>query len=230
MAKPICIIPARGGSKRIPKKNIKDFHGKPIISYAIENAIKSGLFSRIIVSTDDDEIAEISLRHGAEIPFLRSEKNSNDHATTFDALREVINKLDFLDYDRICCIYPCSPLITVEDLVNAYSTYLKSESDSLIPVIKYPHPTERALKVNQKGLLEMKDDTFYRTRTQDLIDSYFDAGQFYFFSREVVNTYETPFQGTVCYYELDTYQSQDVDNEDDWRMLELKFKLQNEIS
>lgn len=229
MPKPICIIPARGGSKRIPKKNIKDFHGKPIISYAIESAIKSGLFSRIIVSTDDNQIAEISLKYGAEIPFLRSAKNSDDHATTFDALREVINRLDYLDFDTICCIYPCSPLITVEDLVNANSTYLKSESDSLIPVIKYPHPTERALKVNQQGLLEMKDETFYRSRTQDLIDSYFDAGQFYFFSRELVSTYETPFQGTVSYYELDTYQSQDVDNDDDWKMLELKFKLQNEI-
>jgi pseudaminic acid cytidylyltransferase len=230
MIKPICIIPARGGSKRIPKKNIKSFNGKPIISYAIENAISSDIFSRIIVSTDDSEIAEISQKHGAEVPFLRSAENSNDHATTFDALREVIKRLDLLDDQSICCMYPCTPLITVGNLVDAYSIYLKSELNSLIPVIRFPHPIERALKVDEGGLLEMKDAKFYGIRTQDLGESYFDAGQFYFFSVEVVNTYESPFQGTVCYFELDPYQAQDVDNENDWKMLEFKFKLQNEIA
>ena len=230
MLKPICIIPARGGSKRIPKKNIKSFHGKPIISYAIENAISSDIFSRIIVSTDDSEIAEISQRYGAEVPFLRSAENSNDHATTLDALREVIKRLDLQDNQSICCIYPCTPLITVDNLVDAYSIYLKSELNSLISVNRFSHPIERALKVNEGGLLEMKDEKFYGIRTQDLDESYFDAGQFYFFSIKVVNTYESPFQGTVCYFELDPYQSQDVDNENDWKMLEFKFKWQNEIS
>lgn len=229
----ICVIPARGGSKRIPKKNIKNFNGKPIISYPIKTAIESNIFNKVIVSTDDSETARIALDFGAEVPFMRSSSNSNDSATTLEALKEVDLKLTEelnYSYNTMCCVYPCTPLISIDDLVGAYAAYLKAESDSLIPVIKYPHPIERALTTNLKGLLQMKNENFYKTRTQDINESYFDAGQFYFFSKKAVQTYDNPFKGTVSYYELDPNQSQDVDNENDWQMLELKFKIQNEIS
>lgn len=229
----ICVIPARGGSKRIPRKNIRNFNGKPVISYAIRTAIESNIFNKVIVSTDDSEISKIAMDFGAEVPFMRSSSNSNDSATTLEALKEVDHKLNAelnYSYDTMCCFYPCTPMITVDDLVGAHAAYLKAESDSLIPVVKYSHPIERALTTNLNGLLEMKNENFYKTRTQDISESYFDAGQFYFFSKKVIQTYDNPFKGTVSYYELDPYHVQDVDNENDWKMLEMKFKIQNEIS
>ena len=149
--KNLCIIPARGGSKRIPKKNIKDFLGKPIIAFSIEAAIKSGLFDEVMVSTDDIEIAYIAKKYGAKVPFMRSEKNSDDFATTFDVIEEVINSYKELavEFDNFCCLYSCAPFVTSEVLLKAYNHLNDKRFDSVFPIIAYSFPIQRSLRVDQ---------------------------------------------------------------------------------
>lgn len=229
----LCVIPARGGSKRILRKNIKLFNGKPMISYAIDTALKSGIFDKVLVSTDDNEIRDISISLGASVPFLRSSENSDDNATTFNVLKEVINMLEIdnnRDIDSLCCIYPCSPLIRHTDLILAYKFFLKSKSDSLIPVLNYSHPIQRALSLDNKKNLTMINRENYKKRTQDLKETYYDAGQFYFFKPSVIKDNTDPFSSSVVGYKLDPLFAQDIDNESDWKIAELKHKVLNEIS
>ncbi|MEA2042576.1 MAG: pseudaminic acid cytidylyltransferase, partial [Bacteroidota bacterium] len=176
--KNLAIIPARGGSKRIPGKNIKNFLGKPIIAYSVEAALKSELFCEVIVSTDDNEIAEVSKKYGATVPFMRSDENADDHATLSDVIDEVTESYtqrgDKFDY--ACCILPTSPLLTVQNLEKGFNLLASQKLDSVKPVAAFSYPIQRALKM-ENGLVEMFQPEHKRTRSQDLEQAYHDAGQ-----------------------------------------------------
>ena len=222
----LCIIPARGGSKRIPKKNIKSFLGKPIIAYSIEAAIQSKLFTEIMVSTDCQETAEIALRYGAKVPFLRSKKNSNDFATTYDVIKEVIDeyKKDGVKFENICCIYACAPFVTANNLKHAYQELINKQVDTIFPIIEYSFPIQRAVKIHNEKI-ELFNIDHLNTRSQDLEKSYHDAGQFYWMKSENIlkkGRIITDNCGSIIITEL---EGQDIDNEIDWELAELKFKL-----
>ena len=225
MKKIVAIIPARGGSKRIPRKNIKLFLGKPIIAYSIEIALKSGLFDEVMVSTDDYEIAKIAKRHGAKVPFFRSKKNSNDFAILNDVFEEV--KAEYKNHGieiiESCIILPTSPLITISNLKKAYIELLKHNFDSVRPVVKFSYPIQRAFKMNQKGKIKMMYEELYNSRSQDLEPAFHDAGQFYWINKgkSMLNTNKGAF-------EISEIETQDIDTVTDWKMTELKYKLQNQ--
>ena len=224
----LCLIPARGGSKRIPKKNIKDFLGKPIIAYSIEAAINSNLFSEIMVSTDNEKIAEIAIKYGAKVPFFRTNENSNDFATTFDAIEEVIGayRKENIEFDNACCLYPCAPFVNSEKLEEAYEEFKKNKRDVVFPVIPYSFPIQRAITM-RSNKIEMISKEFLSTRSQDLEQSYHDSGQFYFFNiKKVIKNKSllTDNTGAIIISEM---EGQDIDNEIDWKLAELKYQLIN---
>lgn len=222
----ICIIPARGGSKRIPRKNIKDFLGKPIIAYSIEAALKSGVFSEVMVSTDDEEISEIARSYGANVPFFRTSQNSNDFATTADVLVEVITKYSKkgIEFDNFCCLYPTVPFITPEKLVQGYTKLIDFELDTLITVQPFGYPIQRALKVFGSKVSWI-DDKYALTRSQDLEKAYHDAGQFYFAKVSVFMEDKKLITSNTGMLELSELEGQDIDNQVDWEIAELKYKL-----
>jgi N-acylneuraminate cytidylyltransferase len=224
----IAIIPARGGSKRIPRKNIRNFLGKPIIAYSIEIAIKSGLFSEVMVSTDDDEIAEVAIKYGAKVPFLRSSLNSNDYATTFDVIDEVIGEYEEnnLIFENICCIYSCAPLILKSNIIEAYELLLKNNYDSVFPIVKYSTPIQRALKFEKNRVL-MANEGYEISRSQDLESYYFDAGQFYWLKKNSLTINKKIFTNNSGAIILSDLYAQDIDNETDWKTAEMKYKLIN---
>ena len=225
----IAIIPARGGSKRIPRKNIKDFLGKPIISYSIYAALESGLFQNVIVSTDDEEIAEIAKKTGAQVPFFRSKENSDDIASTVDVLIEVIDKLtkQGQPIDYLCCIYPTAPFIKPDLLQRAYNLLVQEELDSVFPVVRYSYPVQRSLKV-YNNLIEMVQPEYLTSRSQDLEPRYHDAGQFYFTKVQPLKEKKKIFTNNSGYILLTEMQVQDIDNEIDWKLAEMKYTLLNE--
>ncbi len=219
--KNIAIITARGGSKRIPMKNIKEFMGKPMIAYAIDAAIKSEIFDEIMVSTEDLKIAEIAKKYGAKVPFLRSEKTANDFATTEDVLNEVINEYKKLgiEFDNICCIYPCVPLLTPKTLKEAYEVFINSKQEALMPVVRFSFPIQRAVILNKYGYLEFREPQYEKTRSQDLEPAFHDVGMFYFYKKNKINTKKTAM------YEMEEKYIQDIDTVKDWELAELKYKL-----
>ena len=222
----ICIIPARGGSKRIPRKNIKEFLGKPIIAYSIKAAIDSKLFDEVMVSTDDEEIANVAKKYGAKIPFIRSQKNSDDFATTYDVIAEVIQnfKDNGKDFDNICCIYPCAPFVTSEILIKAYTQLKGNNFDTVFPIIVYSFPIQRALRKNEDKVSMILEENI-NIRSQDLEDSFHDAGQFYWCKTEQLMKSKrllTSNTGGVVISEL---EAQDIDTEIDWKLAELKYQL-----
>ncbi len=224
----LCIIPARGGSKRIPKKNIKDFLGKPIISYSIKSAKQSNLFDEIIVSTDDKNIAKIAKKFGVRVPFIRSKKNSDDFASTFDVLKEVIfyYKKKKIFFDNICCFYPCAPLVSPNLLIEAYERLIKKKYDSIFPIVAYGHPVQRAFK-EVNGKVFMQSDKNLNIRSQDLEVLYHDAGQFYWCNTNKLLENEmliTLNSGGIIIPEL---HAQDIDKLIDWKLAELKYNLIN---
>lgn len=221
----ICIIPARGGSKRIPKKNIKFFLGKPIISYSIELAISSGLFDVVMVSTDDKEIASIALEYGAQVPFFRSEDASNDYATTMDVLKEVISQYSSLgyEYDSVCCLYPTAVLSKVEDIQRGYQ--LLNEADMILPVTEFSYPPMRGFKVSNQGFAEYCYPEYTNTRSQDLETWFHDAGQWYWYKSEVICMAIRNHRIKVL--KLTNLSVQDIDSIIDWQIAEIKFKLLN---
>lgn len=221
----MAIITARGGSKRIPRKNIKEFMGKPMLAYAIDAAKQSEIFEEIMVSTDDPEIAEIAQKYGAKVPFMRSEKTSNDYATTYDVLKEVISEYKKLghEFDNICCIYPCVPFLTGEILHTAFDEFIKSGADRLTPVVKYSFPIQRAFKVNKEGFLEYREPENASKRSQDLEPMYHDVGMFYFYKYNKLDSQK------IAMYEMDESSIQDIDTEDDWKMAELKYKVLHNV-
>ena len=223
--KKIALIPARGGSKRILKKNIKNFLGKPIISYSIRAALSSKLFDVVMVSTDDKEIAEISKKFGAEIPFLRSNKTSDDFATTADVILEVINEYHKLGekFDYLCCIYPTAPFISDEKIKLSYDLLIKSKADSLIPVVKFNYPVQRSLII-EDGKLKFFWPENAQKRSQDLMPLYHDAGQFYWAKVKAFLKYNSIINLNSIPLILSEMEVQDIDHEEDWMIAELKYK------
>jgi N-acylneuraminate cytidylyltransferase len=230
--KNICIIPARGGSKRIPRKNIKNFLGKPIIAYSISEAVNSGLFEEVMVSTDDNEIANIAIELGATVPFLRSLKNSNDFATTFEVIEEVVNSYKKLgrEFENICCIYPCAPFVVEKKIKDAYDLLSTQCFDTVFPVIRYGFPIQRSLQMNQFCKINFLYPEYALTRSQDLPPSFHDAGQFYwinvkaFLHKKMVVTSNT---GSI---EISELEAHDIDNEIDWKIAELKYQILKNIN
>ena len=225
----IAIIPARGGSKRIPRKNIKPFFGKPVIAYAIELALKSKLFDRVIVSTDDQEIADIAICYGAEVPFMRSTKNATDTASTFDVLKEVLEwyRLRGEEYQIGCCIYPVSPLIKLQSLKGSLLKLVSGDYDSVIPIAPFSHPIQRAMLINKKGEIAINNYEDFKKNTQDLEVFYHDTGQFYWFDTKKCLIKNKLLDNNSASYVLDNDEYQDVDNLEDWQYLELKFMKLN---
>ena len=224
--KTLAIITARGGSKRIPRKNIKDFNGKPIMAYSIEAAVGSGVFDKVMVSTEDEEIAEIGRRYGAEVPFYRSEQTAGDFATTTDVLNEVIVEYEKRGekFDIIACIYPTAPFITSERLRNAVEMLKNSDADSLIPVVRFSFPPQRAMEI-QDGLVVFRQPEYMNSRSQDLTPHYHDVGQFYVFRTDGFKKNQRIMAGKILPIELPETEVQDIDNPVDWQLAELKYKL-----
>jgi len=224
MKQNIAIIPARGGSKRIPRKNIRPFMGRPMMVYAIDAAIQSGIFTTVMVSTDDHEIADIAKQAGASVPFMRSAATSDDYASTVDVLLEVLSRYHVLGdtFDTLCCIYPCVPLLTPETLRLAWRDF--EGYDALMPVCKYPVPIEWAMKVEEERLIPY-DAEAQKIRSQDLIPKFFDAGMFYFSTVPSLETTQTLLPEGTRAFVMDEMQCQDIDNEADWNMAEIKYRL-----
>ncbi len=227
--KTLAMITARGGSKRIPRKNIKEFNGKPIIAYSIEAALSSGVFDEVMVSTDDEEIAEIAKKYGAKVPFFRSEKTANDFATTVDVIEEVLNtyKERGEEFDIFCCIYPTAPFITAKRLKDAVEELSNSDADSLIPVVRFSYPPQRAMEVHD-GKLVFRQPENLSKRSQDLEPHFHDAGQFYVVRSESFFKNRGIMVGDILPMELSELEVQDIDNEVDWKLAELKYNLLNE--
>ena len=225
--KKLAIITARGGSKRIPRKNIRNFLGKPIIAYSIESAIKSSVFDEIMVSTDDNEIAEIADKYGAKVPFKRSEATSNDTATTTDVIIEVLNeyKKRGFNFDYACCIYPTAPFITPESLKIGLDKMLENQTEVAFPVVKYSYPVQRALEVGKDGNLSMLYPEYSRSRSQDLTPRYHDAGQFYWFKTSAITPNMELLKMKASPIIIPETQVQDIDSEEDWAIAEMKYKL-----
>ncbi len=225
MAK-IAIITARGGSKRIPRKNIKPFLGKPILAYSIEAAVKSGAFDEVMVSTDDGEIAEIAKEYGAKVPFLRSEATANDFATTADVLFEVLNeyKKEGREFDSFICIYPTAPFITAEKIKKAVEEFEKSDADSLIPVVKFDFPPKRAFVIRD-GKLSYVYPEHALTRSQDLESEYHDCGQFYICDTKAFYEQKALVMKKTIPFIIPETEVQDIDNPTDWILAEEKYKI-----
>lgn len=225
----LAIIPARGGSKRILKKNIKHFLGKPIIAYSIEAALNSNMFDEVMVSTDDKDIARIAQDYGATVPFLRSEKNADDFATTFDVIEEVVNhyKKQGVNYNYACCIYPTAPFTTSKKLKTFHDFLIEKNFDCVFPVLKYSYPIQRALILNKDNKMEMMSPEHIITRSQDLEDTYHDAGQFYWFNVNKLIQSKSLWTNNTGSLEISEMEAQDIDNIEDWKVAEFKFKTLN---
>ncbi len=224
--KRLAIITARGGSKRIPRKNIKEFCGKPIIAYSIEAAIGSGVFDEVMVSTDDEEIAELAKQYGAKVPFYRSEATSNDFATTNDVLTEVIAEYEKRGehFDAFCCMYPTAPFITAARIKEAMELLTNSDADKVFPVVAFSFPPQRAV-VMEDGKLVFKYPEHMNSRSQDLEKHYHDAGQFYCFKTEGFKKSTGLWVGNILPIELSELEVQDIDTQTDWEIAEMKWEI-----
>ena len=222
----VCIITARGGSKRIPKKNIKDFLGKPIIAYSIEAALESRMFDEVMVSTDSEEIAEIARKYGAKVPFLRSSENSNDHAGTREVCKEVLDAYEKEGkiFDLFACIYPTAPFITGEKLKKAVETLEASDAYSLVPVVRFSFPPQRGVVIKD-GYMEFMHPEFAQARSQDLEPVYHDCGQFYILKTKPFLEEFTLVTSRTIPFVLPEEEVQDIDNYSDWVLAEMKYRL-----
>ena len=223
----VAIITARGGSKRIPRKNIKPFLGKPIIAYSIQSALASNLFEEVMVSTDDKEIKTIAEQYGAVVPFMRSAENANDYATTVDTLLEVINSYKSQNkyFDYGCCIYPTAPFVKPSLLQKAYSKLIQEKLDTVFPVLPFSFPIQRALKINKTNRIEMFQPQFLTTRSQDLEPAFHDSGQFYWFHTKKLLTEKKLWTDNTGVVPLSELEAHDIDTIADWKVAEFKYKI-----
>lgn len=222
----LAIIPARGGSKRIPRKNIKPFLGKPIIAYSIEAALKSKLFDEVMVSTDDEEIAEIAIQFGSKVPFFRSEDNANDFAVLADVIVEVLKNYSTLglNFNNVCCILPTAPFVSSKNLMFAHSKLIKNGLDSVFPIIEYSFPIQRSLKIENDNV-SMVWPEHLNTRSQDLEPRYHDAGQFYWMNTNSFLKEQKILTGNSSAIIISSLEAQDIDTKTDWKLAEIKFKM-----
>ena len=223
MANNLAIIPARGGSKRIPRKNVRPFMGKPIMAYSIEAALKSGLFDEVMVSTDDEEIIGIARQYGTRVPFVRTEATANDHATLADVIREVMERYEEEGkvFDNVCCILATAPLISPEDIRSSYDRLVSSDFVTVYPVVAFSYPILRALQMDETGFMDMRWPEYAKTRSQDLETMYHDSGTFYWHK---VAPWRAGIQrrGGIV---VDESRVQDIDTETDWKLAEMKFRM-----
>ncbi len=225
--KHLAVIPARRGSKRIPRKNIKSFLGKPIIAYSIEAALQSQLFDEVMVSTDDLEIAEVAKRYGAKIPFIRSNKTADDFATTSDVIMEVIYRYEqsVRTFDTVTCIYPTAPFVTSQKLCNAFEIMQKGNFDSLFTAVAFSYPVQRGLEKDNNGKIKMVWPEYKNSRSQDLPTIYHDAGQFYISTVKAFRKYKGFWGENAGALILSELEAQDLDTETDWKLAEMKYRL-----
>lgn len=224
--KRLAIITARGGSKRIPKKNIREFCGRPIIGYSIQAAMDANVFDTIMVSTDSEEIAEIAKREGAEVPFLRSEATSGDFATTADVILEVLLQYEEMGevFDEICCIYPTAPFVTGKKIKDAVAVLEDKDFDSVMPVTSFSFPPLRGMVMDGEKI-SYKWEEYEDCRSQDLETIYHDCGQFYVLKADVFKRTKKMVTKNTGAIEISEMEMQDIDNEIDWKLAELKYEL-----
>ncbi len=223
----VAVIPARGGSKRIPRKNIRKFSGKPIIAYSIEKALLSNLFDKVIVSTDNDEINSIAKQFGAEVPFKRSAQLSDDYAGTTEVVAHAIKWMENQGWtlNGVCCIYPTAPLLDVELLKISYDIFIKGKWDYVFSAAEYVYPVERSFKVLDNNGLNMLIPENFNRRSQDLTSTFHDAGQFYWGTPETWVAERPIFSERSTIIKLPTYRVADIDTEEDWKRAELLYKI-----
>lgn len=225
-AKRIAIITARGGSKRIPRKNIREFCGKPILAYSVLAALESGIFHTVMVSTDDEEIAETARQYGAEVPFYRSAETADDFATTNDVLLEVLAEYEKRgqSFDMGVCIYPTAPFVTAKKLKLAVEKLEDSDADTLIPVVSFSYPPQRAMIVENERLV-FEYPEYLDSRSQDLTPHYHDVGQFYVFRTKAFQVNRKLMVGNILPMVVSELEVQDIDNQTDWEIAEMKYRL-----
>ena len=226
----LCIIPARGGSKRIPKKNIYKFAGKPMISWSIKTAIESDIFDKVVVSTDNELIADISIKNGAEVPFLRPKELSDDMTPTQPVIEHAIKWFEKIEvfFENVCCLYATAPLLIKKDLVNSKKLLSKSNKNSMIfSSSTYDYPIQRAMTLNKEGEAVMLNPENINKRSQDLIETFHDAGQFYWARSERWLKYPSIFKYAVP-FNLPRYRTQDIDSLEDLQFAEILFKILKE--
>lgn len=223
----IAVIPARGGSKRIPRKNIKDFCGKPMIVWSIEAAKASGLFDHIIVSTDDTEIAQVANAWGAETPFMRPAELADDYVGTGAVVKHAVEW--FMEHIKmpefVCTIYATAPFIRASDIRKGLDLLLSSGSEQAFTITSFPSTIQRALKITSNGRVAMFHPENYQTRSQDCEPAYHDAGQFYWAKSASVLTSSSKFPDDAVPIIIPRYRVQDIDTPEDWQRAELIFKL-----
>lgn len=228
--KALAVIPARGGSKRIPGKNIREFCGKPIMIYAIEAAISSGLFDKVMVSTDNAKIAKIARSAGAETPFMRSAATSNDYATTDDVILEVLEEYKKRGYtfEYVCCIYPTAPFVTKELLREGMDLMERYHPVQVMPMVQFSFPPQRCFVLDEKGYAVFKNPQYIVSRSQDLEKQYHDAGQYYLSKVDIYVEKKGIICDGVFPLIISELQVQDIDTEIDWKIAEMKYKLMKE--
>ena len=224
--KALAIITARGGSKRIPRKNIKEFCNKPIIAYSIEAALQSGCFSTVMCSTDDEEIAAIAKQYGAEVPFYRSPETSNDYATTADVLKEVIAEYEKrgITFDYFCCLYPTAPFVSPEKIRYGYDMMIEKNANGAMPVVQFSYPIQRALKIDDNKIAMIQPEHL-KSRSQDLMKTYHDAGQYYWYKVDAFRNEQNIMMLNPIAIVTPEDEVQDIDTLEDWKMAEIKYEL-----
>jgi pseudaminic acid cytidylyltransferase len=223
----ICVIPARGGSKRIIQKNIKDFNGSPIISYSIKAALKSNCFDRVIVSSDDKEIINISKKYGAEAPFIRPAELSDDYVGIIPVVKHAIEQIEFNknNVENVCCLFATAPFISPETISNSLTKLKQTNADFCFSISSFPFPIQRALKISQEKRVEMFNPDYYLSRSQDLEKSYHDAGQFYWGKAKAFKDEIPLFSEVSIPYVLESFLVQDIDTEEDWTRAEIMHQV-----
>ncbi len=227
MEKSICIIPARGGSKRIPRKNIKLFLGKPILQYSIEAALNSNLFDVVMVSTDCQDIANIAVELGASVPFLRSTENADDFSTTYDVINEVISRYKEIGqtFKYTCCLYPTAPFVTAQKLKKAFEQLHAENIEAVLSVVEYSYPIQRSLSLDNEGGIKMNWEENLTKRSQDLASNYHDVGQFYVYDTQKYLEKKSVFKMKCKPVILSELEVQDIDSLTDWKLAEIKYEL-----
>lgn len=227
----ICIIPARGGSKRIPRKNVKLFHGKPMISWSITAALESKVFDRVIVSTDDPEIVKAALSSGGEVPFVRPKELSDDMTPTVPVIQHAISELEKNGevHEAVCCLYATAPFVTPNDIEGAFNLLERSKSEFCFPVTTFPFPIQRAVRIKPDGFIEMLNPEYANTRSQDLEEIYHDAGQFYWGTLEAWKSGRPIFNSKAAPFIIPRYRVQDIDTLEDWNRAEALFTSINVV-